>query len=256
MLPAKLSIEDRFKLAKDVGFAGVEASPFTDETECKNLRAASEKVGIPIHSVIFGGWDAPLSHPDPKVQERGIEKIKAGLQGAKWMGAEDILLVPAIVDAKTRYVDAYKRSHENVRKCIPTAEKLGVMILIEEVWNNFLLSPMEFAHYIDEFKHPLVQAYFDVGNVVTFGWPEDWIRTLGKRIKRVHIKDYKGGPGLFGGNKGEFVNIREGSINWPEVMKAFGEIGYNGWMNLELGGGDEAYLRDLSERFDKILVGQ
>ena len=256
MLPGSLSLDDRFRLAKDVGFEGVECGPVGTEKAATDLRRAAEKAGIPIQSVIYGGWDAPLSDSDPAVIMKGLANTKSAMQDAKWMGAENILLVPAVVTAKVRYKDAYERSQKNVRSLIPTAEKLNVMICIEEVWNNFLLSPMEFAHYIDAFKHPLVQAYFDVGNVVTFGWPEDWIRTLGKRIKKVHLKDYKGGPGLFGGNKGNFVMLREGSINWPEVRRAFAEIGYTGYMNTELGGGDEAYLRDVSARVDKILAGE
>ena len=256
MLPGSLSLDDRFKMAKDVGFEGVECSPVGNEKAATDLRRAAERAGIPIQSIIYGGWDAPLSDPDPGVITKGLASTKSAMQDAKWMGAENILLVPAVVTAKVRYKDAYERSQKNVRSLIPTAEKLNVMICIEEVWNNFLLSPMEFAGYIDSFRHPLVQAYFDVGNVVTFGWPEDWIRTLGKRIKKVHLKDYKGGPGLFGGNRGSFVMLREGSINWPEVRRAFAEIGYTGYMNTELGGGDEAYLRDVSSRVDKILAGE
>jgi len=256
MLPGSLSLEDRFKLAKSVGFEGVECSPVGSEKAATDLRRAAESAGIPIQSVIYGGWDAPLSDPNPAVIAKGLANTKAAMQDAKWMGADDILLVPAVVNARVRYVEAYERSQKNVRALIPFAEKLNIMICCEEVWNNFLLSPMEFAHYIDSFKHPLVQAYFDVGNVVTFGWPEDWIRTLGKRIKKVHLKDYKGGPGLFGGNKGNFVMLREGSINWPEVRKAFAEVGFTGFMNTELGGGDEAYLRDVSARVDKILAGE
>ena len=256
MLPGSLSLEERFKLAKAVGFEGVECSPVGSEKAATDLRRAAESAGIPIQSIIFGGWDAPLSDPNPAVIAKGLANTKSAMQDAKWMGADNILLVPAVVNAKVRYVEAYERSQKNVRSLIPFAEKLNIMICCEEVWNNFLLSPMEFAHYIDSFKHPLVQAYFDVGNVVTFGWPEDWIRTLGKRIHKVHLKDYKGGPGLFGGNKGSFVNLREGSINWPEVRKAFAEIGYTGFMTTELGGGGEAYLRDVSSRVDKILAGE
>jgi hexulose-6-phosphate isomerase len=130
------------------------------------------------------------------------------------------------------------------------------MICVEEVWNNFLLSPLEYCQYIDGFHSPWVHAYFDVGNVVAFAWPEDWIRTLGHRVRKVHLKDFKGGPGLFGGIGGHWANLREGSINWPEVRRAFTEIGYNGYMTTELSGGDEAYLRDVSQRVDLILAGQ
>ncbi len=254
MLPEKLSLEDRFKLARDVGFEGVEAPP-VDEAEAEKMRSASDRAGIRIHSVIFGGWGAPLSSGDPATIERGLKEAKSAIHGAKIMGADAILLVPALVDANTGYSDAYKRSHENVHKLIPYAEEQKILICIEEVWNNFLLSPMEYVKYIDDFKSPWVQSYFDVGNVVAFAWPQDWIRTVGKRIHKVHLKDYKGGPGLFGSRGGNFVNLREGSIDWPEVRKAFAEIRYSGYMTTELGGGDEAYLRDVVARVDKIFAG-
>jgi L-ribulose-5-phosphate 3-epimerase len=255
MLPKDLSLEDKFKLARDVGFAGIEAPPVSPQ-EAEKLRAAADKAGVHIHSIIHGGWDAPLSSADPAVVEKGMNNVRTSLHSGQIMGCESILLVPAVVNAETRYVDAYTRSQANIRKLIPEAEKRKVRIDVEEVWNNFLLSPMEFAAYVDSFKSPWVQAYFDVGNVVAFAWPEDWIRTLGKRIKKVHLKDYKGGPGLFGSRNGNFVNLRDGSINWPEVRKAFREIGFTGYMTTELNGGDEAYLRDVSARVDKILGGE
>lgn len=252
MLPGRLPMEDRFKLARDCGFEGIEAPPIFDLAECERMRAAAERAGIPIHSVIFGGWGAPLSSGDPAVIERGMEEVRKGLKGAAAMGCDGLLLVPAVVNAKTPYADAYRRSQANIRKLIPVAAECRVRIDIEEVWNNFLLSPIEFARYVDEFRSPWVKAYFDVGNVVRFGWPQDWIRTLGKRIRKVHIKDFKGGPGL--GTSGEWVNLLEGSIDWPETMRAFREIGFSGYMTLELGGGDEAYLKDLNARFDRILA--
>lgn len=248
MLPGDLSLEQRFRLAKAVGFEGVEVAPVGEEKEASALRAAAEKAGIPIHSIIYGGWEAPLSSPDPAVITRGLESTKHALQCAKWMGADNILLVPAVVTPQVRYQDAYHRSQKHIRLLLPTAEKLGVMILVEEVWNKFLLSPLEFAHYIDEFRHPLLQAYFDVGNVLIWAYPEDWIRTLGKRIKKVHLKDFKR-------DTYQFVNLREGDVNWPEVRRAFAEVGFTSFMNTELGGGDEAYLRDVSARVDKILAG-
>ncbi len=245
MLPGNLTPEARFQLAKDVGFEGVEISP-VGEAEAKTLRAAAEKAGIPIHSIIFGGWDAPLSDPNPAVVERGMTNTRQALQCAKWVGADNILLVPAVVTPKVRYKDAYERSQKQIKALLPIAEKLNVMICVEEVWNKFLQSPLEFAHYIDEFRHPLVQAYFDVGNVVINGYPEDWIRTLGKRIKKVHIKDFKRAGS-------QWVNLWDGDVDWPEVRRAFAEIGFHSFMNTELSGGDEAYLRDLSHRVDRII---
>lgn len=246
MLPESLSVADRFKLARDIGFDGVEINSLTDPAEIKTLRAAADKVGIPIHSVICNGWQFRLSSADPKVIESGIQNLSATLSVAKEVGAEGVLFVPGVVNGDTRYVECYERSQKAIKKLIPTAEKLGVCINIENVWNNFLLSPLEFARYIDEFKSPMVQAYFDVGNVIAFGWSEDWIRTLGPRIKKIHVKDFKRGPR-------EWANLLDGDVNWPEVRKALGEVGYNGYMTCELGGGDEAYLRDISTRMDKII---
>jgi hexulose-6-phosphate isomerase len=136
---------------------------------------------------------------------------------------------------------------------LPMAADLKVVIAVEEVWNKFLLSPLEFAKYVDEFNSPWLQAYFDVGNIVFYGYPQDWIRTLGKRINRVHLKDFtlKRGDGRF-----DWVNIGDGDIDWVEVRKAFSEVGYTGWMNTEIDGGDKAYLTDVSKRFDNFLAGK
>lgn len=256
MLPEALSIEERMKLAHDVGFAGVEVPPISDKAQIARMRKAAESAGVRIHSVIYGGWDPPLTSPDPAAAAQSLQNAKAALQCAADFGAEDILLVPAIVDASTPYAEAYRRSHEAIHKLIPLAEKLKIFICLEEVWNNFLLSPMEFAAYLDSFHSPWVRSYFDVGNVVIFGWPQDWIRTLGHRIKKVHLKDYKGGPGLFGGADGHWANIGEGSIDWQEVRRAFAEINYTGYMNTELAAGDEKYLRDLSTRLDRFFAGE
>jgi hexulose-6-phosphate isomerase len=247
MIRAGANLEEKFAIAKKAGFDGIEVPPAYDQADA--FRAASEKAGIPIHSVIFGGWGKPLSHPDPKVRELGIEEVKRGLQFAKSVGADNLLLVPAIVDGKTRYVEAYERSQECIRKAIPTAEENKVVISVEEVWNNFLLSPLEFNRYIDEFQSPWVKAYFDIGNVVKNGWPEDWIRTLGKRINRVHLKDYKK-------KTGQFVKLTEGDVNWKEVRKAFAEVGFANYMTVEFNGDDYLEPDELIRRIDKIFSGE
>ena len=200
-----------------------------------------------MHSVIFGGWEAPMSHPDPAKIDEGKAGIENALRLAKILGADNILLVPAVVNAEVRYIEAYERSQKNIKSLLPLARELNVIIAVEEVWNEFLLSPLEFAKYIDEFNDPLVQAYFDVGNIVAFGYPQDWIRTLGKRIVKVHLKDFKK-------NEREWVNLGDGSVNWPEVRKAFAEIGFNGFCTAELTSGDEAYHKDLAGRIDRLLA--
>ena len=250
MLPGKLSDADKFKMASDCGFSGIEGGPMSDLDAAKKLGELAQAAGTPIHSIVYGGWDAPLSDPDPAVIEKGLIGMKNALRSAKALGAETVLLVPVVVNAKATSAEAWERSHKHIPQLLPLAEELKVVIAIEEVWNNFLLdSADDFARYIDEFKSPWVKAYFDVGNVVAYGLPQDWIRTLGKRIVKVHLKDFK--------KKGkEWVNLRDGDVNWLEVRKAFDEVGYNGFITTELPGGDEAYLRDLSQRIDLIIAGK
>lgn len=250
MLPDKLSDADKFKLAKDCGFCGIEGLPMPDLDAAKRLGELAHTAGTPIHSIVYGGWDAPFSDPDPAVIEKGINGMTNALQCAKAYGADTVLLVPVVVNDKATTAEAWERSHQHIPKLLPLAEELKITIAIEEVWNNFLLdSASEFARYVDEFKSPWVKAYFDVGNVLAYGAPEEWIRTLNKRIVKVHLKDFR--------KEGrKWVNLRDGDVNWPEVMKAFAEVGYSGYLTPELSGGDEAYLRDLSERIDLIIAGK
>jgi len=250
MLPGKLSVEDRFKLASDAGFDGVEAYTTEDAKAVKAMRAAADKAGIAIHSVMNSNhWEYPLSSADPKKIAAGLRGMETSLRNAKAFGADAVLLVPAVVNAQTRYGEAHERSQAEIRKLLPLAAELGVAIAIENVWNKFLLSPLEFARYVDEFQSASVRAYFDVGNIVLIGFPEDWIRTLGKRIVKVHVKD-------FDRKTNKFVPLREGSVDWPAVRTALTEIGYSGWVTAELSGGDEAYLSEVSSRMDKIIAGQ
>lgn len=249
MIPEETSLEARFALARRAGFDGVEVAPVSDDQQIVAMRSAAENTGVEIHSIIYGGWGSPLSSPELDVADRGEREVTAALRCAKQLGAGAVLLVPAIVNETTRYIEAYERSQKRIRRLIPEAEKQGVQILVENVWNNFLLSPLEFARYIDELDSPWARAYFDVGNVVAFGWPEDWIRTLGPRIGKVHVKDFKRGSR-------EWVNLRDGDVNWPEVRKALAEVGYTGYLTAELGGGGEDYLRDVASRMDEIIAGR
>jgi len=255
MLPKELSIKDRFALAREVGFEATEVHTTTDKAEAEAMKAASDATGLKIHSIMNEAhWEFPLSSADPAVVDKSVAGMETSLRNAALFGAGVVLLVPAVVDPKTSYADAWTRSQKVIRqRLLPLATELKVVIGIEEGWNKFLLSPLEMARYVDEFKSPYVKAYFDVGNVLFYGYPQDWIRTLGKRIVRVHLKDFtvKRGEGRF-----DWTNLGEGDIDWPEVRRAFADIGYDGYMTTEIDGGDKAYLTDVSARFDRFLAGE
>lgn len=250
MLPKQMSYLDRFKLAVNCGFEGIEAQTVTDPKEADEIKEASTKAGIRIHSVMnMGHWEWPLSSPNPEDVKKSLERMEISLRNAKLWGADTVLLVPAVVRPDTTIPQAWQRSQPQVKKLLPLAKELGVAIGIEPVWNKFLLTPYDTAKYVDEFKSPWVRAYFDVGNIVMYGFPQEWIRALGKRIVKFHLKDFKY-------DTRQWVPLREGSIDWKEVRKAIGEIGYNGYLTVELNGGDEAYLKEVSRRVDLIFAGE
>ncbi len=259
MLPKDLSYADRFKMAVEAGFAGIEMRTVADAKEAEDIRTAATKSGLRIHSVMNADhWNYPLSSPDAEVVNKSVAGMETSLRNAKLWGAETVLLVPAVVNPQTSYKEAWVRSQKVIReRILPLAADLKVLVAVEEVWNKFLLSPLEFAQYVDEMKSPWIKAYCDVGNMVFYGYPQDWIRTLGSRIAKVHLKDFK----LDRPNgKFNWVNLGEGDIDWVEVRKAFNDVGYDGWMTTELsappGGGDAAYLKDVSARVDRFLAGE
>jgi L-ribulose-5-phosphate 3-epimerase len=246
MLPENLSDAEKFKLAGRCGFEGIDGSPMDDLKAARKQADLARQAGVPIHGLVFGGWHAPFSDPDPEVRERGLKGMQTALRCASAMGATTVLLVPAVVKENVRYAEAYKRSQDYIRRLLPLAEQMRVVIAIENVWNRFLLSPLEFARYIDEFESPWVRAYFDVGNIIIHGYAQDWIRTLGSRIIKIDLKDFRRS-----GYK--WTNLLDGDVNWPEVCHALDEIGFEGYMTAELSGGDETYLTDLAKRIDRIF---
>jgi len=246
MLPPELSYLDRFKLAVDIGFRHMEVRTVDDDSEARQINDAAGKAGLRIHSVMnMRHWKHPLSSPDSQDVDLSLEGMQASLRQAELYGADAVLLVPAVVRDDTPYEQAWERSQQQIRKLIPEAEKQNVIIAIEEVWNKFLLTPRDFVQYVDEFNHPLIKAYFDVGNVVHYGVPQHWIRALGKRIIKVHLKDYSRADG--------FVGLGDGEVNWPEIRKALSEIGYTGEATVELRGGDRKYLTDVYQRVERLL---
>jgi len=250
MVPGKLTYADRFKLVRDAGFEIVQALTEPDERKAEEMKRAADAVSIRIDSVMnVDHWQYPLSSSDPAVVERSLSGMRTSFQNAKLWGSDVVLLVPAVVNPQTSYRDAWTRSQAQIRKLIPLAEQLKVVIAIEEVWNRFLLSPLEMVQYIDEFHSPWVGAWFDVGNVVLYGYPQDWIRTLGKRIVKVHLKDFKRKEDGYA-----WVNLGDGDVDWPAVRAAFADIGYAGSVIAELEQGDETYLHDVSRRIDRLLL--
>jgi len=252
MLPANLSYADRYKMARDVGFEVVQAPTEPDERKAEEVQKAADAANIRIDSVMnMDHWKFPLSSNDPAEVEKSLAGMRTSLHNAKLWGSDVVLLVPAVVNPQTSYHDAWTRSQKQIRTLLPLAEELKVVIGIEEVWNKFLLSPLEMAKYIEEFQSPWIRAWFDVGNVLLYGYPQDWIHTLGKSIVKVHVKDFKRKEDGYA-----WVNLGDGDVDWAAVRQAFADIGYSGSVITELEHGDLAYLRDVSRRVDRLVLGR
>lgn len=251
-----LSVMDKFKLASEVGFQGIEM-PGPNDLDDKEVLEAQDATGLEIHSIMnMGHWKNTLSSPDPAVREAGITGMKGAMDTAKTYGATVVLLVPGVVNKEVSYSFAYKQSQKEIRKLIPYAEETGIKIGLENVWNNFLLSPLEMARYIDEFESPMIGAYFDCGNVARFGWPAHWIEALGERIIKVHVKAYSREVQMEQGPWAGF-DIKmgdEGDVDWPVVVDALVKAGYVDWVTAEVSGGGKERLADVKARMDNILA--
>ena len=266
MVQTKGSAKDKFELLKKLGFRGVEIDR-PSGLDLDELVAARDATGVVVHGVIDSvHWIKThcLSHPDPAVRARGLEALRGALADAKKVGADTVLLVPGVVreeeyqgkKEKVTYEQCWERSTADVKKAIPDAENAGARIAIEVVWNNFLTKPEQLVEYVDQFKSPWVGAYFDCSNMIKYGVPSaTWIRKLGKRMLKFDFKGYSVAKAKAAGNDGAGfqVGIGEGDENWPDIIKALGEVGYDGWATAEVGSGGEAHLKDVAERMNKIL---
>lgn len=249
------TIMEKFQAAKDAGFDGVEVMSHLDRNEVLKARDAT---GLVIPSVCGANhWKFPLSDPDPAIREQGVASLRVSLEDAAAYGADTVLLVPGRVSETVSYDDCWTRSAEEIKKVVPQAINLKVKIGLENVWNNFLISPMEAASFVDQFKTTFVGFYFDCGNVLVYGWPEQWIKILGKRLAKVHIKEFSRKIADTQGKSAGFkVNLQEGDVNWPNVMKALDNIGYSGWTTIEQPGGNTPEgLKDLCTRLANIQAG-
>ncbi len=236
--PGGMPATECISLAKSLGFTSFEVCVGEEgptllsitEAEATAIRKHAEKEGVALHSVASGmGWQYPLTSTEAEVHAKGRAGVARTLEIAHWLGAEAILLVPGIVDEKTPYDLAWQNALSGIRALLPEAEKHGVIIGVENVWNKFLLSPMEMRTFIDECGSPFVGAYVDVGNMLPYGYPEQWIRILGKRICAIHMKDFRCSVGTLGG----FVMLLEGDVNWPAVMAELRAIGYSRGLTAE-----------------------
>ena len=252
---AKMPLGERLKLVRELGFDGVELrSPGIADRDGWKKALDDAKLGV---SEILSGsdWATPITSASEEVRATCMKNLKTAMEDAKFFGATSVLFVPGVVNKQIAYDEAYKRAQDGIKKMLPVAQELGVKIAVENVWNEFLLSPLEMARFIDEFESPWVGAHFDVGNVASLGYPEQWIRILNKRILKLHIKEFNrelaNKTGKYNGFKPKLGD--EGGIDWPSVVKALNEISYTGWATAEFGGGDKAAMQDAAERMDKVL---
>jgi L-ribulose-5-phosphate 3-epimerase len=248
------SILEKFEIIRASGFDGVELdSPA--EFVLDEVLNASEKTGIKVPGVVLSThWNKPFNHPDPTVRKAAKAALKHALNDCKALGGTSVLVVPAVVNESMSYRDAYRISQQEIGELVPMAEDLGVSIAFENVWNKFLLSPLEAARYVDEFKSKHVGWHFDIGNIVNFGYPAQWIDTLGHRIFKLDVKGFsrqkRNDEGLW---KGFSVEIGDGDADWPAVNLALDRIGYRGWAAAEVSGGGLERLTEVARRMDKVF---
>ncbi len=262
---AKTPLEECFRQAKNAGFdaieipAGREIDLDTPPDTVRRLGDAARRAGVAVASFwVSQALSAnPLNNSDPAMRERGVEAVKRLIEHANLLGAGAMLIVPGRLGSGAKfmygYQDTWDRVTAELRKLVPFAEKAKVILTPENVWNKFLVSPLEMRAFVDQFASPWVGTHFDTGNVMQFGYPEDWILTLGPRIKRVHVKDYKLSARA---EQGRFVDLLEGDVNWKGVMAALVKVGYRGFISPEIGHDprDPDKIKRVSAALDKILA--
>ena len=245
-LDASKPVAEAFGEAKAAGFEAVEVAigmtgeitPDSTEADLAKVKQAAADAGMEIASLACAlHFQWPFSSDDPAVRAKAMEIGRKALDAANALGTDAVLIIPGVVEVLwdpsipiVGYADAWKRASEGIGGLADHAQGAGVAICCENVWNKFLLSPMEMASFIDQFNSPWVAAYFDVGNCVLNSYPQDWIRILGKRIKRVHLKDFRKSVGTLNG----FVDLLSGDVDWPEVIRALKEVGYDGPLTAEM----------------------
>lgn len=245
-IPGKISFDEAFAMLKKANFDGVELNMEGNKREDGNLslhyncteaelteiRELAKKHSLKITSLVTPLlWAYPLTSGDVSIREKGKDAIKKLIDYAEFFGSDTVLVVPGSVTEDIYYDEAYENALMTLKELKSYAEEKKVAIGVENVWNKFLLSPLEMRDFIDKMDSPFVGAYFDIGNVVVNGYPEQWIKILGNRIKKLHAKGFKNSVGNITG----FVNLLEGDINWEKVMQEIKNIGYDDFLTAELG---------------------
>lgn len=249
----ELTPQERLQLAKDAGFQGVEIGTMEDLAECEKLASQARAIGIEIHSVMASGhWRFPLSSPDEETRQKGVANIRQSVDTARVSGANTVLVVPAVVNEQTPYELAWEIGLRSMRELVPYAEKHNIYLAVENVGNKFLLSPPEFLRFIEACGSPIVCAYFDVGNVMMWGYPDQWIRSIGSKLRKVHFKD-------FDTQSRTGRQLLQGSVPWARVRQALIDVGFNDYCSVELspyGTYPDQFVYDCSRQMDRILAGE
>jgi len=248
------TLEAKLRLAKDAGFDGVEPGSMDSDEKVLELKKAADSAGLGIASIMSGKhWSHPLSSPDPAVRKVCNETVRRDLRHARMMGASAVLLVPGVVNDEVTYEKAWERSLAEIKDIAKAAEQEKVYVAIENVWNKFLLSPIEFKQFIKEANSPFVKAYFDCGNILFYGYPQHWLRTLGSLVVKIHVKGFNNYP------KVAFTRSLKSDVPWKAVRQALTDIGYQDYVTVEIGPDPEdpeGSIKGYSKELDKILAGE
>jgi L-ribulose-5-phosphate 3-epimerase len=244
--PGEWTLEKKLAVAREAGFAGFEidltedgpVGMSTTPEELRAVRRTVESAGLQLSGLATGlYWGANAASADPAVRKRAEAILHRQIDCAAELGIDAILVIPGSVGVDfipgaevVAYETVYRRANEFLKAALPAAQKAGVTLCVENVWNKFLVSPLEMRWFIDDFRSDVLGSYFDVGNALQTGYPEDWIATLGKRIRRVHFKDYRRNVGTVDG----FCDLLSGDVNWPAVVQALRQASYSGWIAAEM----------------------